>query len=361
VDNHLLYTAIGIFLGSFGITYYLMPKIIIISNFQRIHATPNERSSHSSAVPNIGGSAFFICLMLGLYFIYPYDKFGNLIAFIPGLTILFIVGLKDDLVVLAPLTKLAAQIASAIFFVFQYKWNIESLHGFMGIDNMPPILAAFLAVVIIVSCINAINLIDGIDGLAATIAIIMFSVFASLFFVTERYFLFLLAILMIGSLIAFLRFNLSKDKKIFMGDTGSMILGFLIGAMTIRFLSLDDLAISKLPFQYANIPFVVGAILIVPFFDTARVFTLRILQKRSPFSADRSHIHHIIVDKYQISHRRASFFIGVAHFLFIVLFSILAMYTSHWQLLVFFALAILAAVIFFFVINKPRRKFDLKS
>ena len=159
---------------------------------------------------------------------------------------------------------------------------------------------------------------------------------------------------MIGVLGAFLRYNLSNENKIFMGDTGSMILGFLIGVMTIRLLALDHVILEKLPFRHENLPFVVGAILIIPFFDTVRVFTIRIMKKKSPFSPDRNHIHHLIIDYFQVSHRRASFYMGVANFLFVMLFAFLAMRTSQWEMLIIFSGVILSAIIFFFVLNKPR-------
>ena len=139
-----------------------------------------------------------------------------------------------------------------------------------------------------------------------------------------------------------------------MGDTGSMIIGFMLGLMSVRLLALDSATLKALPFQYENLPYVVAAILIIPMFDTVRVFTIRILKKKSPFSPDRSHIHHVIIDYYKISHRRASFYIGVANFSFIMLFAFLAMRTNQWQLLIIFTAVILAAIIFFFILNKPR-------
>jgi UDP-GlcNAc:undecaprenyl-phosphate/decaprenyl-phosphate GlcNAc-1-phosphate transferase len=352
--NNPLYLSIILFIGSFIATYYLMTKIIILANFRNLGAEPNQRSSHNTIVPNIGGSAFFIVLMISFYFSAQFDTTNTIISIIPGLTILFIVGLKDDLVALAPLTKLIAQIVAAVFLVFHFKLNIESLHGFMGIENMSAYVAAPIGVLIVVSVINAINLIDGIDGLASTVGIIMFTVFGSLFYLADSYFLFMTCLVMIASLLAFLRFNLSPTKKIFMGDTGSMIIGFMLGLMSVRLLALDIETLSQLPFHYENLPFVVAAILIIPLFDTIRVFTVRILKKKSPFSPDRSHIHHLIIDYFNISHRRASFYIGVANFIIIMFFAFLAMRTTQWQLLAIFLHFIFAAVVFFFVINKPR-------
>ncbi len=227
------------FIASLSISYYLVGKVRDIVIYKELLDSPNERSSHAASTSNLGGIVFFIVLMLSFYFTSPYDTSNTVISIIPGLTILFVVGLKDDLVVLAPLSKLIAQIAAALFLVFHVKLNIESLHGFIGIENIPAYIAAPIGVLIVVSIINAINLIDGIDGLASTLGIIMFTLFAGLFYFGGNLFLVLTCVVMIGALLAFLRFNLSKTKKIFMGDTGSMIIGFMLGLMTVRLLALD--------------------------------------------------------------------------------------------------------------------------
>lgn len=346
--------AMLLFIVSFLLSYYIVDKIRGVMLYKKIVENPNERSSHRLAVPNLGGMAFFIVLMLSFFFFQEYDDGNLLLSFLPGLCILFVVGLKDDLVVLAPLSKLLAQIVATCFLVFQHHFSISSLHGFMGINDLPVFFAVTLAIILVVSIINSINLIDGIDGLAATVSIIIFTAYGGLFYFAEKTYFTLIAIVMIGILLAFLRFNLSKDKKIFMGDTGAMILGFINGAMTLRFLSLDDAAIAKLPFYFENIPLVVGAILIVPFFDTVRVFILRLMERRSPFSPDRSHIHHIIIDRYKISHRKASFSIGLIQVILILLLAYLATIITQWYLLLFFSLIIIVAVIYFYK-NQLRR------
>jgi UDP-N-acetylmuramyl pentapeptide phosphotransferase/UDP-N-acetylglucosamine-1-phosphate transferase len=350
----LIIHIISLTVGSLIFGLYIIPKIAGVIKYKQLMEAPNERSSHLLATPNLGGMAFYIVLMLSFYFSQPFDESNAIMSIIPGLTILFIVGLKDDLVVLSPLSKLGAQIAAATFLVFHYRYTIDTLHGFMGIEGMNQYVAGPLAVLIVVAIINAVNLIDGIDGLATTVSIIMFAIFGSLFYFAEQNFMVLICATMIGVLIAFLRYNLSKDKKIFMGDTGSMILGFLIGVMTVRLLALDTVILETLPFQYENLPFVVAAILIIPLFDTVRVFTIRIMKKKSPFSPDRNHIHHLIIDYFQVSHRRASFYMGVANFMFVLLFAFLAMRTSQWEMLIMFSGVILLAIIFFFILNRPR-------
>ncbi len=316
--------------------------------------SPTERSSHSIPTPNLGGAAFFIALFMSFYFIEGYDNSNLIMSIIPGLIILFIVGLKDDLVILSPVTKLSAQVVSALFLVWHESFRAINLYGFMGFEGLSLFTSTILAVVITVTIINAVNLIDGIDGLASTVSIIIMSVLGWLFFLVQDYFLSLICAVMVGSLLAFLRYNLSTDKKIFMGDTGSMILGFLISFLVIRLFNLEPNSIQLLPFQEQNLPYVVTAILIIPIFDTIRVFFIRIMLKKNPFSADRNHIHHLIIDYYEVSHRRTSFIIGVTNFLVIILFSYLAITTTKWELMIAFTLVILSAVIYFYALNKPK-------
>lgn len=162
--------------------------------------------------------------------------------------------------------------------------------------------------------INAYNLVDGIDGLAASLSTVALFFFAVCFFWIGHYFLALSSVVMIGSLLGFLVFNLSERRKIFMGDTGSLIVGFFIAVLSIRLLALDN-SIHRLPFSPKYVPLIMGTIILIPIFDVIRVFSLRILKGRSPFSADRIHIHHVIIDKTGWSHRRTSFAISAFSFL----------------------------------------------
>lgn len=350
-----LNTAIIVGLGAMVLTLVVIPKLNGVVRFKQLMDQPNERSSHGFATPNLGGVSFYIAIMLAFYFIAPFDDSKTIISLIPGLTILFILGLKDDLVVLSPITKLIGQLLAALFLVFHFRFSIESLHGFMGIEDLSAYAATPIAIFIMIAVMNAINLIDGIDGLAATVSFIIFSMFAYTFYLTGSEFLVLICLTMMGALVGFLFYNLNQnpDKKTFMGDTGSLILGFLIAAMAIRFLALDNASLEVLPLNVENLPIVILAILIVPFFDTARVFFLRIMKGNSPFKPDRNHIHHIIIDRFHISHRRASFFIGMAHFLVVLGFGALAVTTNQVYLILIFSGFILLSVLFFFLINNP--------
>jgi UDP-N-acetylmuramyl pentapeptide phosphotransferase/UDP-N-acetylglucosamine-1-phosphate transferase len=341
-----------------------MPKIIGVVTFKRLMDNPNERSSHSKTVPSLGGVAFYICLVLGMYFLRGNDYSDVIVTLMPGLLILFVIGLKDDLVVLSPLTKLGAQIASICFVLSHSSFHIKQLHGFLGFEQISLFLSIPLAAFLMITIINAFNLIDGIDGLASIVGIVVFSIYSILFFMMGLYFFSGMSVLMIGSLLAFLRFNLSSSNKIFMGDTGSLLIGFIIAVMTIRFFSLDDQLLKALPIQLENLPLLVLAILVVPFFDTTRVFTLRIMNKKGPFSPDRNHIHHLLIDYLHLSHRKASLYIGVVNFLFIVVFFILGANFSDYMLLLLMTLLIFILVYFFYRINfsysNMRRKLRMK-
>lgn len=350
--------------GSLIGTYLLMPRIIGVVTYKRLMDNPNSRSSHQEKVPSLGGIAFFIVFTLGLYILQPVDDYNIAMSLLPPLVILFIIGLKDDLVVLSPLTKLIAQVISSSFVLFNPNFHIESLNNFFGITEIPSLISIPLAAFVMLFVINAFNLIDGIDGLASMVGILIFSVYGVLFFMLGLYFFLGVSLLGIGSLIAFLRFNLSAQKKIFMGDTGSLILGFIIASASIRILSLEPILLKKLPFQLENLPLVVIAVLIIPVFDTARVFTVRLINGKHPFSADRNHIHHILIDYLKMSHRKASVTLGIANGLFVLIFAFLGINFDNLIVLGILALCVAIFVYFFFRINSHknlRRRLRIKK
>jgi UDP-GlcNAc:undecaprenyl-phosphate GlcNAc-1-phosphate transferase len=351
MSTEKLLTTLLLLVGSFSVTLIIMPRIIRLVTFKRLMDNPNERSSHSKVVPSLGGVAFYIVSVLGMYFLQSVDQYAVTMSIIPGLLILFIVGIKDDLVVLSPMTKLAAQIIAVGFVLAHPAFHIHQLHGFLGFQHISLLLSLPLSAFIMVAIINAFNLIDGIDGLASIVGIVIFTIYGVLFWILERYFFVGLSALMIGSLLAFLRFNLSSSKKIFMGDTGSLLIGFIISVMTIRFFCLDTNTLEKLPVQLENLPLLVLAILVVPFFDTTRVFTIRLMNKRGPFSPDRNHIHHLLIDYLRLTHRKASIYIGIVNFLFIAIFFILGANYSNYMLLLLMILFIFLFVYFFYRIN----------
>ncbi len=320
---YFLETAILLFLGAFVLTYLTIPKIIIVVEFKRLMDSPNQRSSHMMRTPTLGGIAFFYTLIFALFFINGRDAFDEAMYIIPGLTILFIVGLKDDLVVISPGAKLLSQVFAIAFILANPSFTIHSLNGFLNINEIPYYLYLIIGGFMMITIINSYNLIDGIDGLASVVGIVILVIYTTIFYLTEEYFFALLAIALNASLMAFLGFNLSSDKKIFMGDTGSLIVGFIISILTLKFLALRPVVYTDLPFLLENAPLIAISILIVPLFDTARVFAIRIANKKGPFSPDRNHTHHVLIDYWGLTHKQASFIIGCFNLLFVTLFIVL--------------------------------------
>ena len=320
---YFLETAVLLFIGAFLLTYLTIPKIIGVVEYKRLMDNPNQRSSHSSRTPTLGGISFFYVLVFALFFIKDRAIFEETLYIIPGLTILFIVGLKDDLVVLSPGSKLIAQALAIVFVLVNPSFTIESLNGFLNIYDIPYYLYLGIAGFLMITIINSYNLIDGIDGLASMVGIVIMMIYTTIFYMSGEYFFALISITMNACLMAFFGFNISSNKKIFMGDTGSLIVGFIISILTLKFLALKPESYEGLPFLLENAPLIAISILIVPLFDTARVFTIRIANKRGPFSPDRNHTHHVLIDYWGLSHKQASFIIGCFNLIFVVLFIIL--------------------------------------
>lgn len=295
---------------------------------------PDHRSSHASKTPTLGGISFFLTLVFAIFFIRSWEVFDEGIYIIPAITVLFIIGLKDDLVVLSPLSKILAQLVAIAFIVFNDGFIINSLNGFLNINEIPYFLYLIIASFMMLTIINAYNLIDGIDGLASVVGIVILMIYTTIFYITEEYYYTLICIALNASLIAFFGFNISTKRKIFMGDTGSMTIGFVISILTLKFLALPAPSYDALPFLLENVPLIAISILIVPLFDTARVFTIRLANKKSPFSPDRNHMHHVLIDYMNLSHQQASFLIGGFNLLFVVLFIVLGSASYNFYLVI---------------------------
>jgi UDP-N-acetylmuramyl pentapeptide phosphotransferase/UDP-N-acetylglucosamine-1-phosphate transferase len=305
---------------SFVIANNIIPVIINVVNHKKIMDVPNERSSHNKKTPTLGGISFFASIMIGLFFIKNYDisHFGfNLIA---ATSLLFFMGLKDDLMVLSSKTKIFLQTIAIFLTLMNADIHILSLHGFLGINEIPLPISLLMGYLIVLYIINAYNLIDGIDGLAGMLGVLISSIFAIFFYYSGLYYYMLISIIIIGFLMAFLQFNLSKNKKIFMGDTGSMVVGFLLGVLTLRFLSLNTYKLGSINILPENIFIISLSVLFFPVIDVIRIIIVRFLNKQKLFIADRRHLHHILIDK-GLNHKKASITIVISSlFVFMIIY-----------------------------------------
>ena len=355
INSHALQSSCILLVCTFLLTYLLIPKIINVVKYKSLMDAPNERSSHKHLTPTFGGASFFAILIITLLLIQMLDLNNLSLNIIAGLTILLFTGLKDDLVVISPQAKLLGQFIAVCIFLFNTSFYEINLHGFLGVYETGPYLGYIFTLFIMLSIINAFNLIDGIDGLAASIGIISLIIYAVIYFFLGEYYYILICASLIGSLMAFLRFNLSSKKKIFMGDTGSLIIGFIVSVMTIKFLSVDQISLRELSFIPQNSIFVACSILIFPLFDTIRIIMVRISKKKHPLLADKNHIHHVLLD-HGNSHIKTSLLITTFSLLFSLLFIYLTTQISNvWLILGLFSISYLIFLALFFKLSINRK------
>ncbi|MEQ9438841.1 MAG: MraY family glycosyltransferase [Cyclobacteriaceae bacterium] len=291
-------------LASCVITMIMIPVVIRVAQEKHLMDEPNGRSSHLQKTPSLGGVAIFAAIAtvftIVSHWASPQDTSFFLI--IPSLIILFFIGLKDDILVIDPLKKLIAQLLAGGLFIAFTDIRLGSLYGIFGFYELPYEISFGLTLFIFVAITNAYNLIDGIDGLAGCLGIVAATAYGIYYLMADMVWIAVLSATLIGALIGFLRFNFSEDRKIFMGDSGSLIVGFVLSVLTIKFIQFNE---SPNPLYISNAPTIAIAILGIPLLDTLRVFSHRLIQGVSPFSADRNHIHHFIVDN-GFSHAQSS-------------------------------------------------------
>ncbi|MFV8837911.1 MraY family glycosyltransferase [Salinimicrobium soli] len=318
------------FLGTFGVTFYLIPKVLWVSKEKNLMASVNERSSHTTAVPTFGGVAFYITIILVLSLLQGLrlTYIGN--HLIAAITILFMVGLKDDLVISTARVKLVGQITAALFLIFSPELDFNNLHGFVGIHEIPALVGYLLKAFLVLGLVNAYNLIDGIDGLAAIIGILIAAVFALVFYTTGEPYYVLVSISVAGILSAFLRFNFSRGRnKIFMGDAGSLVIGLILSFLSLKILVMEpDLPLMEQGYHPGNRLLFLACALFIPIFDTLRVIIIRKLNGNSPFEPDRNHLHHVLLDL-GLSHFKASISLGLLNLVIIGIFFSLSNKLSH--------------------------------
>jgi UDP-N-acetylmuramyl pentapeptide phosphotransferase/UDP-N-acetylglucosamine-1-phosphate transferase len=214
-----------------------------------------------------------------------------------------------------------------------------------------------LGLIIIIFFINAFNLIDGIDGLASLIGVVIFLFYAIIFMLVGDWLMLSICLSLIGAFIAFLRYNLSsKGKKIFLGDTGSLLIGFTIISFVFYIMAKEYATQLTFIVPAQNLPLVLIAVLFVPIYDALRIFIDRISKGRSPFSADRGHLHHILLDSFGLSHRRTSFIISLLNVLLVLTMTVVCHYNSQFISAIVFALIITLISIYLFVLVKKNRK-----
>ncbi len=297
-DYHLILA----FITAFSVVLLATPSLIKVAKLKHLVDEPgDDRKLHKSSVPTIGGVIIFSAFIFSCFLWFPdhdnrilgsLDEFMYLMAV---LILLFFVGVKDDIIGMSPMKKLLAHIAVGFILCVMGGIRITSFHGLLGMDiALPDYASILLSIFIYIVIVNAINLIDGVDGLASGVGLIATIAFTFWFANTGEIHWALVSISMSGALFGFLVFNFNP-ARIFMGDSGSLIIGAVLSVLAIKLIETPVESLSG-DLKLISTPVLAMAILGYPLLDTLRVFTIRAAKGKSPLSADRNHLHHKLVD-----------------------------------------------------------------
>ncbi|HNX87565.1 MAG TPA: MraY family glycosyltransferase [Paludibacteraceae bacterium] len=291
---------------SFTIGYLFMPLVIEVARKYNFVVSPNKRTSHNGDIPNIGGINIFVSFLFTV-FLFSYNVFSEIQFSILGLFIILIVGFIDDLIDIKASWKLIGELIAAFFLIILADLRISNFHGFLGIYELPLFFSYVISFFVFIVIVNSLNLIDGVDGLASGLGILYSLFFAVYFLLSGHFELSVSSFAMFGSLVVFFYYNVfSNKRKIFMGDSGSLLLGYMINLFVFSFLEMN--AKHDVPPQLfiKAAPAVAISLLIVPLFDTVRVMVTRVKKGYSPFRADKNHVHHLLLSL-GLKHKDVSF------------------------------------------------------
>ncbi|MBK8556361.1 MAG: undecaprenyl/decaprenyl-phosphate alpha-N-acetylglucosaminyl 1-phosphate transferase [Lewinellaceae bacterium] len=302
------------FITAFALTYATIPTIIRVAMERHLYDLPNERSAHKVPTPSLGGIGIFGGTFCAIILWAPYGAFDVMQYLLAAFMIIFLIGVRDDLLPISPTRKFLAQLLAAFILVYKSGVKLTSFYGIFGLYELPELSGIILSIMAIVGIINAFNLIDGINGLAASIGLVACLVWGSWFFAANHLEMATIAFALAGALIAFLKFNL-QPARIFMGDTGSLFVGLVCAILAIQFIELQP-ARSTALWSFKAAPAIAVSILIFPLFDTLRVFARRVMAGRSPFAPDKTHLHHKLLEL-GLSHQMATLALVMATLCFI--------------------------------------------
>jgi UDP-GlcNAc:undecaprenyl-phosphate/decaprenyl-phosphate GlcNAc-1-phosphate transferase len=305
-------------ISAFTITFLFLPVLIKLLSQWRIFDSPGKHKIHNYYTPSMGG----VCILLGAAFAQliglPLAEWGNFKYFYICIALMFITGLRDDILTLNPTQKLIGQILPVIILVVFGDTVVWSFYGIGGSTFIfPELLAWTVTIFTIVILTNAYNLIDGLDGLAGTVGFIALLCFGSWFYLLNEPRLTLISFSFAGALAAFLYYNW-EPSSIFMGDTGALVLGVLLSFLSIQFINSNHALPEGHPIKFSASISTAVMVMIIPVFDTLRVIVLRLRKLQSPFKADKNHLHHQFL-KLGFTHSKSVIIIASIHVFFVAL------------------------------------------
>ncbi len=340
MDNLIYFILVAVI--AFTITAISIPQIVKVAQAKDLCDKPNLRKVTKNVVPTLGGIAIFIGVTLGITLGGDGFPFFDLKFIFASLLIIFFAGVKDDLVGISPNAKLFAIVFSIFILIFFAKLKFAHIYGLFGINELGFIPSTLLTFFVGIVIINSLNLIDGIDGLASSIAVQVSTILGIWFALIGLPEYALISFSLAGSCLAFFIFNVFAHKnKIFMGDTGSLLIGTMLFVLAAKFNEFN--AVHTGDYIIKSVPAVLIGFMAYPLFDVLRVFSLRVfVARKSPFRPDKNHIHHRLL-ALGFNHLQATLAIFIVNTLFSAGSLILQQYLSVFEL----TMVILGASIFF--------------
>lgn len=341
------------FLFALGLTYFTIPVIINIAKIKHLYDEPDERSSHQDIIPTLGGLGIFIGFILSVTLFTDFKSFEGFQYLEFAFIFAFFMGMKDDIIALDPYKKFIGLIFAVSAIVILGDVRISSFYQLFGITDLPYWVSVLFTIFTFLTIVNAVNLIDGINGLCTATSIIASTAFGIWFYLEgslESMQVVTIIAAIIGALIGFLKYNITP-AKIFMGDTGSLLLGVLLAFFAIQFLETNKDYHGV--YHIESSPVVAMSFLVLPLVDMVKVFIIRIFKKRSPFKPDKNHIHHVLLNL-GFSHTKATIILSIYTLLFIGL----ALLTQKWKNQTIILVIIVFASVLFpsFVLLKRRKE-----
>ncbi len=351
------YNILFAFLTSLLTSALSIPTIISVAKLKHLYDEPNPRKLHHSSIPTLGGVAIFFGFFFSMSFWTNFAYCWHLQYVVTACLVIAVIGIKDDIVGLSPLKKAIGQLVAALILVVWGDLRISSWFGIFGVTELPFLVSVVFSLFTVLVIINAFNLIDGIDGLAASMGIISSLAYGIYFYFFDPNIQHsILSVALAGALLGFLYFN-KTPAKIFMGDTGSMLVGLVMSMLAIEFINTNLHPSLKLFFRSYSAPTLAMSIIFLPLFDVIRVFSIRIYKGRSPFKPDKNHLHHLLLN-IGFSHIKATLILSFFSLILIITAFALHKYGNYW---IGFTLLSLSLIFTWILSSKSKKKLAQKN
>lgn len=276
-------------------TSWIYPYILEVAKAKNIVDNPDARKLQRVPVPVLGGLTVVFGVLSGLMSFNLFGDFSDMFPVFATIIIILIIGLIDDMISLSPRVRFVVEIILVLYLIGTTGCQLNNFHGLWGLEFIPNYISVPLTVVACVGIINAVNLIDGVDGYSSGYSIASCILFGAMFYTLGDIRMVALAAIVAASLLPFFLHNVfGKHSKMFIGDAGTLSLGIIFSVFVMTIISSGQSA-EGLPDNLGVIPFTL-AVLCVPVFDTLRVMSARIIKGRSPFSPDKTHLHHLFLE-----------------------------------------------------------------